>query len=284
MNYLVWRASGADGAHGSLSTRILQSGPILEGLEQRRERRAADVRVRRHRAQRHLLVSRSTVPSKKGKKAKKKEEWTLEYFILLHSKHLVHFQPNTGFVDPFKKTISGKAIDLMQASVAMDDEPTEGSSELQAFRIKTSRIEYHLKPQDEVGGNAEDWVEEITEVMLAAEEGDDDDADRDYGAFMGDYNGGARERGNEAAAVRERRRGLGQVGADAFTIKLCISREGRERGIERHVHQQILAALLEAAELGELLGVQSRSSPSSAALSRLRSTPFASSRTICIFS
>ena len=80
------------------------------------------------------------------------------------------------------------AIDLMQASVAMDDEPTEGSSELQAFRIKTSRIEYHLKPQDEVGGNAEDWVEEITEVMLAAEEGDDDDADRDYGAFMGDYN------------------------------------------------------------------------------------------------
>ena len=76
----------------------------------------------------------------------------------------------------------------MQASVAMDDEPTEGSSELQAFRIKTSRIEYHLKPQDEVGGNAEDWVEEITEVMLAAEEGDDDDADRDYGAFMGDYN------------------------------------------------------------------------------------------------
>ena len=104
------------------------------------------------------------------------------------SKHLVHFQPNTGFVDPFKKTISGKAIDLMQASVAMDDEPTEGSSELQAFRIKTSRIEYHLKPQDEVGGNAEDWVEEITEVMLAAEEGDDDDADRDYGAFMGDYN------------------------------------------------------------------------------------------------
>ena len=129
-----------------------------------------------------------TPPSKKGKKAKKKEEWTLEYFILLHSKHLVHFQPNTGFVDPFKKTISGKAIDLMQASVAMDDEPTEGSSELQAFRIKTSRIEYHLKPQDEVGGNAEDWVEEITEVMLAAEEGDDDDADRDYGAFMGDYN------------------------------------------------------------------------------------------------
>ena len=137
----------------------------------------------------HLLMKQvELVPSKKGKKAKKKEEWTLEYFILLHSKHLVHFQPNTGFVDPFKKTISGKAIDLMQASVAMDDEPTEGSSELQAFRIKTSRIEYHLKPQDEVGGNAEDWVEEITEVMLAAEEGDDDDADRDYGAFMGDYN------------------------------------------------------------------------------------------------
>ena len=31
MNYLVWRASGADGAT-SLSTRILQSNPILEGL------------------------------------------------------------------------------------------------------------------------------------------------------------------------------------------------------------------------------------------------------------
>ena len=150
------------------------------------------------------------MPSKKGKKAKKKEEWTLEYFILLHSKHLVHFQPNTGFVDPFKKTISGKAIDLMQASVAMDDEPTEGSSELQAFRIKTSRIEYHLKPQDEVGGNAEDWVEEITEVMLAAEEGDDDDADRDYGAFMGDYNGGARERGARGGRRGARRCGLGQ--------------------------------------------------------------------------
>ena len=71
---------------------------------------------------------------------------------------------------------------------AQRDRGGGGSSELQAFRIKTSRIEYHLKPQDEVGGNAEDWVEEITEVMLAAEEGDDDDADRDYGAFMGDYN------------------------------------------------------------------------------------------------
>ena len=160
----------------------------------------------------HLLMKQvELVPSKKGKKAKKKEEWTLEYFILLHSKHLVHFQPNTGFVDPFKKTISGKAIDLMQASVAMDDEPTEGSSELQAFRIKTSRIEYHLKPQDEVGGNAEDWVEEITEVMLAAEEGDDDDADRDYGAFMGDYNEVVpRERGVEAAAVRAAAARVGQ--------------------------------------------------------------------------
>ena len=33
----------------------------------------------------------------------------VRYFILLNSKHLVHFQPTTGFVDPFKKTISGKA-------------------------------------------------------------------------------------------------------------------------------------------------------------------------------
>ena len=35
------------------------------------------------------------------------------YFILLNSKHLVHFQPTTGFVDPFKKTISGKARRLL---------------------------------------------------------------------------------------------------------------------------------------------------------------------------
>ena len=40
--------------------------------------------------------------------SKKKEDWQMEYFILLTTKHIVHFQPNTGFVDPFKKTISGK--------------------------------------------------------------------------------------------------------------------------------------------------------------------------------
>ena len=37
----------------------------------------------------------------------------VRYFILLNSKHLVHFQPTTGFVDPFKKTISGKARRLL---------------------------------------------------------------------------------------------------------------------------------------------------------------------------
>ena len=40
-------------------------------------------------------------------------------------KHLVHFQPTSGFVDPFKKTISGKAIDLMHASVKMSDDGDE---------------------------------------------------------------------------------------------------------------------------------------------------------------
>ena len=44
------------------------------------------------------------VPPKPGqKKKKKRDEWELEYFILLNTKHVVHFQPNTGMVDPFKK-------------------------------------------------------------------------------------------------------------------------------------------------------------------------------------
>lgn len=46
----------------------------------------------------------------------------MEYVILLRTKHIVHFQPNTGFVDPFKKTISGKSIDLMAAHVGVPEE------------------------------------------------------------------------------------------------------------------------------------------------------------------
>ena len=139
------------------------------------------------------------VPSKKGKKAKKKEEWTLEYFILLHSKHLVHFQPNTGFVDPFKKTISGKAIDLLHSSVKMSEaeggeaaaEARGGAeAELNQFEITTGRYLYLLKPKDGES-SAAGWVEKITETMLAVEEGGTDHvhnaADRDYGAALQGY-------------------------------------------------------------------------------------------------
>ena len=136
----------------------------------------------------HLLMKQvELVPSKKGKKAKKKEEWTLEYFILLHSKHLVHFQPTSGFVDPFKKTISGKAIDLMHASVKMSDEGDEN-----AFEITTGRSLYQLRPKDEAD-SAMAWVEKITETMLASDDmGQAVDhvhnaADRDYGTALQGY-------------------------------------------------------------------------------------------------
>ena len=181
MNYLVWRASGADGAHGSLSTRILQSNPILEGLgnaktvrnnnssrfgkyvtmrfDERNMLQGAEVQT--------FLLEKSRVVATT---AKGERNYHVFYHVLLGSGLLPE-------ADPMKLRLLSRS-----------GTTTVPSSELQAFRIKTSRIEYHLKPQDEVGGNAEDWVEEITEVMLAAEEGDDDDADRDYGAFMGDYN------------------------------------------------------------------------------------------------
>ena len=87
------------------------------------------------------------VPSTKKKKKKKEEEFVEEYFILLNSKHLVHFQPTTGFVDPFKKTISGKAIDLLHSSVKMSDGEADKDLDLNQFEITTGRCLYLLKPK-----------------------------------------------------------------------------------------------------------------------------------------
>ena len=134
----------------------------------------------------------------KGKKAKK-EEWRLEYFILLHTKHIVHFEPTTGFVDPFKKTISGKAIDLMQAQVSLseEDESVDIPKNLledfaveqlsDGFEVKTARHNYILKPKE---SSAEDWVEQITEVMFDNADDDipPDDAARDYNDFLAGNN------------------------------------------------------------------------------------------------
>ena len=138
----------------------------------------------------HLMVKQvDLVPNKKkdAKKNKKKDEFVEEYFILLNSKHLVHFQPTSGFVDPFKKTISGKAIDLMHASVKMSDEGDEN-----AFEITTGRSLYQLRPKDEAD-SAMAWVEKITETMLASDDmGQAVDhvhnaADRDYGTALQGY-------------------------------------------------------------------------------------------------
>ena len=144
------------------------------------------------------------VPPKPGSKAakgakKKKDEWQLEYFILLNTKHIVHFQPNTGFVDPFTKKISGKAIDLMQAQVAMAEEGTaeeipaaltEGFVDdalADGFEIRTARQLYILRPKE---SSAEAWVETITEVMFdnADDEIPPDDETRDYNDFLIGYN------------------------------------------------------------------------------------------------
>ena len=147
----------------------------------------------------HLMVKQvELVPSAKKKK-KKKDEFVEEYFILLNSKHLVHFQPTTGFVDPFKKTISGKAIDLLHSSVKMSEaeggeagaEARGGAeAELNQFEITTGRYLYLLKPKDGES-SAAGWVEKITETMLAVEEGGTDHvhnaADRDYGAALQGY-------------------------------------------------------------------------------------------------
>ena len=137
---------------------------------------------------------------KAGKKPpkKKKEEWSLEYFILLNTKHVIHFLPNTGFVDPFKKTISGKAIDLMQAQVGMGDGAAveipealrEGFAEdalEDGFEIRTARHLYVLKPKE---SSAENWVEAITEVMFDTPEEElaNDEEVRDYNDFLVGYN------------------------------------------------------------------------------------------------
>ena len=146
----------------------------------------------------HMLVNCTRRP--RGKKAsKKKEEWSLEYFILLNTKHIVHFEPTTGFVDPFKKTISGKAIDLMQAQVSLseEDETVDIPKNLledfaveqlsDGFEVLTARHKYVLKPKE---SSAEDWVEQITEVMFdnADEDIPPDDAARDYDDFLAGNN------------------------------------------------------------------------------------------------
>lgn len=139
----------------------------------------------------HLMVKQvDLVPSTKKKKKKKEEEFVEEYFILLNSKHLVHFQPTTGFVDPFKKTISGKAIDLLHSSVKMSDGEADKDLDLNQFEITTGRCLYLLKPKDGES-SAAGWVEKITETMLAVAEGDTDHihnaADRDYGTALQGY-------------------------------------------------------------------------------------------------
>jgi len=145
----------------------------------------------------HLLMKVvDLVAQAKKKKNRKGNEWQMEYFILLHTKHIVHFQPNTGFVDPFKKTISGKSIDLMSAQVRMPDEGTriepipaslaEGvdASDINIFEIRTARHRYLLCPKE---STAEAWVEKITEVMLE-QEGEDEAQTRDYDDFLTGYN------------------------------------------------------------------------------------------------
>ena len=153
----------------------------------------------------HMLVKvidRVVQQPKQGKKPskKKKEEWTLEYFILLQTKHIVHFEPTTGFVDPFTKKISGKAIDLMQAQVSLsdEDEPVDIPKDLlegfaveslsDGFEVMTARHQYILRPKE---SSAEAWVEQITEVMFDNPDDDNpppDDEVRDYNDFLVGYN------------------------------------------------------------------------------------------------
>jgi hypothetical protein len=152
----------------------------------------------------HMLVKVVDLapPPKTGKKPskKKKEEWTLEYFILLQTKHIVHFEPTTGFVDPFTKKISGKAIDLMQAQVQLTEEGEavdipkdllEGfavESLSDGFEIRTARHQYILHPKE---SSAEDWVEQVTEVMFDNPDDEHvapDDETRDYNDFLVGYN------------------------------------------------------------------------------------------------
>ncbi|KOO21444.1 myosin-like protein [Chrysochromulina tobinii] len=145
------------------------------------------------------MVPPKLAPGKTPKKPKK-AEWQLEYFILLRTKHVVHFQPNTGFVDPFEKRIRGKAIDLMQAQVTLNEEDVaveipaalkEGFVDddlSDGFEIQTSRHKYILRPKE---SSSEAWVDRITEVMFDEmdETAPPDDATRDYNDFLVGYNG-----------------------------------------------------------------------------------------------
>jgi len=145
------------------------------------------------------MVPPKVAPGKTPKKPKK-AEWQLEYFILLRTKHVVHFQPNTGFVDPFEKRIRGKAIDLMQAQVTLNEEDVaveipaalkEGFVDddlSDGFEIQTSRHKYILRPKE---SSSEAWVDRITEVMFDEmdETAPPDDATRDYNDFLVGYNG-----------------------------------------------------------------------------------------------
>ena len=149
----------------------------------------------------HLLVKVINLidPPKNAKQKKKKTEWTLEYFILLSTKHIVHFQPNTGFIDPFSKSIKGKAIDLMQAQVQLNEDDAavdipealrEGFIEdslSDGFDIVTARHKYILKPKE---SSSEVWVEKITEVMFDDVDAEvpPDDETRDYGDYLIGYN------------------------------------------------------------------------------------------------
>merc|ERR1719473_1734833 len=118
-----------------------------------------------------LVPQKAQAGAKKPPKKKKDSDWQLEYFILLNTKHVVHFQPNTGFVDPFEKRIRGKAIDLMQAQVSLseDDVTVEVPEALRegffddalsdGFEVRTARQLYILRPKE---SSAEAWVERIT--------------------------------------------------------------------------------------------------------------------------
>ena len=116
------------------------------------------------------------VPTAKGKKDDE-EGWELVYVILLNTKHIVHFQPNTGMVDPFTKTIKGKAIDLMQATIAQSAEEEEAvdipaallegfsvDSLSDGFEIRTARHLYMLKPKE---SSAEAWIEMVMPAARA---------------------------------------------------------------------------------------------------------------------
>lgn len=148
----------------------------------------------------HILMKMiDLVPN--PKKKKKKDEWVLEYFILLKTKHMIHFEPKVGFLDPESKAISGKTIDLMLAKMQMtevnDALPSAVEKEKQekefetgednAFELRTARVLYVLWPKETP---ADIWVEKITDVMLADDESDEEESGKpaDYSDFLVGYN------------------------------------------------------------------------------------------------